>query len=93
MITKCTRIPMFSDFHQNILFIGKSKNENSARDRDGKCPDAKYGEKGFAFTTFSTTKWTRDVKKTIDRENGQMPDRCSAEKNIEKHEEITKYNW
>lgn len=61
---------MCIDGDQNIVVISKTQNQNGARDADRECPNGNDGQEGFSFTSFSTSKWTRNMKKTIDGKNG-----------------------
>ena len=80
---------MIIDFNQNIFLVSKTKDKNGTGNSNGECPNEEDCHEGFAFRSISTTKWSRDVKETIDGQDRQMPNRCRAEKNIEEHIEIT----
>ena len=83
---------MFADDDQNVSLVGKAEYENSARDADGERPDENDGEKRLAFAAFAAAKRTRDVQKAIDGDDGQVPDRCRAQENIEEDVEIAHEN-
>ena len=73
---------------ENIPSIGKTQIEHGPGNADGKHPNGKNGQEGFPFAPFATAERPRNVKKTIDRDDGQMPDRSRTEKHIEENIDI-----